>query len=163
MKLTHYAAAPVSGIRAIPQGKDTFKPRGFWVTDDDCEDNWRNWCVSESFALERLTHIHDVVLSPGANVLVLQSAAEIDDFTAEYVDGTSRHYRDIRWREVRRKYSGLIVTPYIWARRLHDGTGWYYSWDCASGCIWDPKAIAGVTLREVVPVPVCLQHVDTAA
>jgi hypothetical protein len=57
----------------------------------------------------------------------------------------------IAWDRLRERYQGLIVTPYIWERRLTMGNGpdamWYYFWDCASGCIWDPAAIASVTPR----------------
>ena len=39
-------------------------------------------------------------------------------------------------------YQGIIIAPYLWTRRHHESTGWYYSWDCASGVIWDARAIA---------------------
>jgi len=149
MKLVHYAKKPVERLREIPQEKDKFKPRGFWVSDDDCEDNWKAWCKSEGYGLDRLVCIHDVALAENANVLFLQSSWAIDSFTQQFaIEEDCYRYRDINWSAVREQWDGLIITPYIWTRRLDGDAGWYYSWDCASGCIWRPRAIASVTLRQ---------------
>lgn len=133
------------------------KPRGLWVSVDGEENCWRSWCLSESFGLERLTHIHDVKLRPDAHVLVLRGAFGIDAFTQEYgreVPICSWTQVAIDWPAVAARYAGLIITPYVWERRLHDRTSWYYGWDCASGCIWDAAAIASVNLQGIVSVPV---------
>ena len=45
-------------------------------------------------------------------------------------------------------WAGIEIAPYIWARRLDGPARWYYGWDAASGCIWDPTA-AAVELTEV--------------
>ena len=158
MKLVHYSAAPAGPLRVMPQeangNPNLFKPRGFWVSDDACEDNWRAWCERESFRPESLLCASDVELAPGANILLIRTAADIDRFTREWC---IRPYPEIQsnifvnWRGVRERYQGMIVTPYIWSRRLCMGDTpdamWYYTWDCASGCIWDPAAIASVRLR----------------
>lgn len=50
-----------------------------------------------------------------------------------------KQLRGIMWHEVAKKYSGILITPY-----LHQATYshfWYENWDCASGCIWDKDAI----------------------
>ena len=52
---------------------------------------------------------------------------------------------DIDWNRVAKKYQGIIITPYIWERRLTTTCTWYYGWDVASGCIWDNKAIKEIT------------------
>lgn len=157
MKLVHYSDAPIGPLRVIEQRKgdrlDQFKPRGLWVSDDDCADNWRTWCEAEQWGLDRLTHVHDVELAPAANLLVLRTVADIDAFTRQWAvhpipEITSNMFMD--WEGVRRRCQGLIITPYIWERRLSYGADdamWYYSWDCASGCIWDPAAIASIRLR----------------
>jgi hypothetical protein len=132
------------------------KPRGCWITDDS-EHCWREWCVGESFMLDSLTHKHEVVLDE-SNILILRSAYDLDDFTQEFAvpkwwgpPEEPRRWRDlcIDWRKVAQKYSGLIITPYQWSRRMHEGYNWYYSWDCASGCIWDTKAILDIRLIAV--------------
>lgn len=45
------------------------------------------------------------------------------------------------WIDVASRYSGIEIAPYQWKRRIHPSTFWYYTWDCASGCIWDLSAI----------------------
>ncbi len=156
MQLVHYSAAPVAEIRSAEQpSEDHFKPRGFWVSDDACEDNWRSWCEAEGFRLENLTHVHDVALAPDANILHLSSAYEIDAFTRAYSLETQQVWRnrDMDWRRLAREFQGIIITPYVWARRLDGDAGWYCSWDCASGCIWDARAITSIALREIRPMP----------
>lgn len=132
------------------------KPRGFWITDDS-ESCWREWCVGERFGLEALTHKHEVVLDE-SGVLILRNEWELDDFTREFrvyqwwgPDGDPRKYRDIciDWAKVAERYTGLIITPYQGSRRLHDGYSWYYTWDCASGCIWKASAIKEIRLIEI--------------
>lgn len=50
----------------------------------------------------------------------------------------------IDWRRVAESYQGIVIAPYVWARRHHLASGWYYAWDCASGCIWDSAAVAAI-------------------
>jgi hypothetical protein len=54
---------------------------------------------------------------------------------------------EIEWRKVAERFDGIIIAPYIWQRRLDLESSWYYSWDCASGCIWNASAV-----REIVPM-----------
>ena len=46
------------------------------------------------------------------------------------------------WDDVVRQYDGLIIAPYQWAKRCD--YSWYYGWDCASGVIWNLRAVASV-------------------
>lgn len=155
MRLVHYSAEQLGEIKFTEQWlKPHFKPRGLWVSVDSCEENWRWWCEAESFSLQSLAQVHDIALAPTANVLELSSAEGIDRFTeqfgASYDFMTPRLQRKgqvVRWAEVAQQYDGIIIAPYIWGRRLHAGTEWYYPWDCASGCIWEPRAVADVKLR----------------
>lgn len=130
------------------------KPRGFWITDDT-ENCWRSWCVSQKFSLGMLTHKHEVTLDEG-NILILRQLYDLDDFSEQWgiakwwgPDGEPRKYRDwvIDWDKVVARYDGLIITPYIWERRMEHN--WYYGWDCASGCIWKPSAIKTIRLIEI--------------
>lgn len=57
----------------------------------------------------------------------------------------SKHYvYYIDWDRVASKHDGIIIAPYCWQQRLKDETFWYYSWDCASGCIWHPRAVTAL-------------------
>jgi hypothetical protein len=128
-----------------------YKPVGLWVSVEG-PDDWKSWCESESFSLDRLKYEHRVILSPSANVLVLSGAGEIKAFTAQY-GITARYPGDaaIDWPRVSREFDGLIIAPYCWQCRFSDETFWYYGWDCASGCIWRARAIESVLpARETV-------------
>lgn len=166
MKLVHYSNAPVrlEDLKRLEQSElngQYFKPRGLWVSDDDEEWNWRTWCEEEDFRLDHLTHANEVILVPDPNVLILNSATDIDRFSAEFatfgegelpeiVRITLRTTLFLNWPRVMQRWNGIIITPYIVARRLASECMWYYGWDCASGCLWEPSAIASITLQEVL-------------
>lgn len=125
------------------------KPIGCWITDDsDC--CWKTWCIGNDFGLDRLTHKHEVILDD-SNVLILESAEDIDNFGREWSCTKSGKWMDryILWDQVAKKYDGLIITPYQWSRRMERSSSWYYGWDCAGGCIWKPSAIKEVRLISI--------------
>ena len=133
---------------------DYEKPVGCWITDDS-DNCWRSWCEGEQFSLESLTHKHEVILDE-SNILILRCAGDLDYFTEEYGGdcrwGPAKQYvnRYIDWHKVAARHDGLIITPYIWRRRME--LNWYYPWDCASGCIWKAQAIKGIRLLEISEV-----------
>lgn len=151
MNLMHYAHAEVPDLLEDRSQFDdkgqpiTFKPRGLWVSVTG-PDDWRSWCEAESFNTG-WSHVYDVTLSPDANILHLTFASDLDRFTRDY--GREGSYRDmeIAWHEVAELYDGLIIAPYQWTRRMD--LMWYYSWDCASGCIWNVNAIGSLSRRKV--------------
>lgn len=129
------------------------KPIGYWITDDS-EDCWASWCRNNDFGLDQLTHKHEIVLDE-SNLLILRSLSQFDFFNQEwgspyYWGGANGNkFRDwcIDWWRVAERYDGLIITPYKWQRRLQ--LNWYYSWDCASGCIWNVDAVKDIRLIEI--------------
>ncbi len=148
MDLIHYSNALLGEVESVEQQADpTCKPSGLWVSDDDCEDNWRAWCEAEDYHVGHLRWRHRVNLRPDAKIVRLSSANEIDAFTKKYHRppwiGASSYFID--WDAVADDFAGIIITPYVWARRL-EGAAWYYGWDCASGCIWDASAIASMSV-----------------
>ena len=49
---------------------------------------------------------------------------------------------------------GIIISPYQWDCRLALESGWYYGWDCSSGCIWDISCIQDfIFLEENLEMP----------
>jgi hypothetical protein len=82
-------------------------------------------------------------MTTDARVLHLSSSDELLAFHAEFgLDNWK-----VSWIAVAEQWQGIIIAPYLWERRLGDPS-WYYTWDCASGCIWDATAIASVSLTE---------------
>lgn len=159
MRLVHYSAKPIVSVHSVSHRKGagrrgdgdvSDKPAGFWVSDDDAEMNWREWCLGENFHLEALRYKQEVILSPHAKMLYLNSAADLDSFTREYgaspYSGWERRY--INWRPIVRDYQGIVITPYIWERRLSNDVPWYYGWDCASGVIWDARAVESLLIDQ---------------
>jgi hypothetical protein len=147
MMLSHFSDKPLSRASLVALEPDSthWKPRGFWVSVDG-PDDWEEWCASEGFRLERLAIRHRVTLTGAANILRLSFGMELDDFTRRY-SGEWCGFRGnkIDWPKVAADYDGIIIAPYVSSCRL-DGpsSDWYYSWDCASGCIWNLDVITSV-------------------
>lgn len=150
MRLLHYQAKEITlddRVYAQPNQLSTYnKPRGFWVSVEG-PDDWRSWCISEGFREDTLGVAHEVTLADGANILFLESEDDLEAFEEEY--GGQDHvipqlsYIAIDWARVSEDYDGIIIAPYQWGSRL--SRMWYYTWDAASGCIWNLDAIASVT------------------
>jgi hypothetical protein len=135
--------APVTYIQP-PDITFSRKPAGLWVSVDG-EQDWKEWCESEKFSVDKLTIRHRVVLRDKAPILTLASAQEILEFQDTYGkpdilnELIQSKYMAIDWPRVATEYAGIIIAPYQWCLRMD--LMWYYSWDCASGCIWDISAI----------------------
>jgi len=155
MTLSHYTKRAKLGARVAREqpAEPDWKPYGLWVSVDG-PDDWTEWCLAEDFCLNALKYRWVVTLKEDANILRLATTWDLVDFTNTYgVDiglGTYGYYQ-INWKAVALVYQGIIIAPYNWECRLGDyGEAsyrvhhWYYTWDCASGCIWDPSAIASM-------------------
>ena len=147
MRLLHYSREPFifdPGAEYVQHTLD--KPVGLWLSVEG-EHDWAWWATEEAGWTDRLTHASEVVLEPDAKILRLASASDIDWLTREYAAPGPYSYID--WQRVAATYQGIIIAPYIWQRRLDQTSRWYYTWDCASGCIWDASAVAAVVPCEV--------------
>lgn len=149
MRLIHYSETPLTKVVSKPHresGAGLYKTPGLWVSVEG-EDDWLSWCRAEQWRLTSFKYATLVLLANDAKILRLKSSREIDRFTKEYVtfsSGPHRYTRDVDWPRIRSLYQGLIIAPYCWDRRLAEHTSWYYGWDCASGVIWDAKAVASL-------------------
>jgi hypothetical protein len=152
MKLVHYSTRPIhevySNIPVVGRARRHDKPVGFWVSDDDCEDNWFNWCQGENWGLDRLKFCCEVICDQ-SKLLILKSKSELSAFSHKYK--TQPFYPDlsligINWTKVGESYAGIVITPYIWECRnsVNSVFHWYWGWDCASGCIWDASIISEI-------------------
>lgn len=154
MKLIHYTNEPFD---LEPRNYDEeelsrhAKPNGLWVSVEG-EYDWFWWCIEGAYYLDCLAVSYEVFLKEDANILHLKTADEIRAFGKMYqvpskwpwVEGD---VSELRWSEIKEKYQGIVIAPYQWDCRMADETGWYYGWDCASGCIWDLDCIKEFTLR----------------
>lgn len=153
MKLVHFAREPFAGeLEPREQRVEAYrKPNGLWLSDED-EYGWSQWCTDEVDWPDRLAYGYAVTIGDNAKVLHLATEESLDAFTEDYGDHedrfgaySGRRFVDhIRWADVAKEWQGILITPYQSSRRLAPLTSWYYTWDCASGCIWDPAAIASI-------------------
>ena len=154
-RLVHFSKKPIQQVRSVIEQKINSKPKGFWFSVEGNGDGWKRWCKARSFTIGRFEYENEIELESGANIRMLSSVLDIDLFHREFkvpCPGMETWMdRYIDWRMVAHQYQGIIISPYIWERRL-DGEAhtWYYSWDCASGCIWDAKAIRAIKTFKVV-------------
>jgi hypothetical protein len=151
-QLRHYSLCQHIEPYDFPQGRwpeqRAHKPVGLWISVEGGEDvwGWSDWCRVESWDIGPWEHA--VTLAPDANVLHIGTPDDLRSFHREYEDVGNY---GIRWRDVESAHDGIVITPYLWSMRLDVEVGWYYSWDCASGCIWKADAIADVTLLGATP------------
>ena len=148
MQLSHYSNEVVTSVRPEAQAeKKHSKPKGFWVSVDGPND-WKEWCTSEYYAGFGAIR-HRVILSDSARILHLKSVFDIDCFHEEYSENVDWHFmphiKYPNWQRVASEYDGIIIAPYQWQRRFDgEASGWYYPWDCASGCIWNGNIISNI-------------------
>lgn len=149
-RLVHYSETPLvfDATREYLQ-TEHFKPVGLWLSvegnDEESEESaygWKAWCGDNDFRPEWLAYETEFDVLPGATVLRIDSAGALLAFTHRYGRKGRSHYDSaIDWSAVASAYNGIIIAPYIWECRLSQETFWYYSWDCASGCFWNLRAL----------------------
>lgn len=153
MNLSHYSDHDEVAPYAVAQDSPSpvGKPRGLWVSVDG-PDDWAEWNRVEQFRDIGAQHRHRVTLAPSSTVLHLGTLDALLEFSEAY--RAPHPWRDggtgvttIDWQRVAERHQGVIIAPYQWPARLN--LMWYYPWDCASGCIWDPAAIDSVARVEV--------------
>lgn len=144
MTFYHYSATPLvlDHARTYEQPAAHFKPVGLWLSVDE---DWKRWCDAEDFNAEALVHRTQVDVGT-ANLLVIDNVEALDAFTARYrLRGMEYEaLRAIDWPRVKSLYDGIVIAPYLWERRLAEHTFWYYTWDCASACVWNVAALSVV-------------------
>lgn len=148
MRLIHFSEKKLKDVVAVPQESRGFKPRGLWVSDED-DYGWRAWCLGEGFRVERLAVAHEVKLYPESRVLYVKGEAQLHALASKYGNDDCWGDRwetgwDVRWDLIAKRHQGIVISPYLAERRFDPAFFWYYAWDCASGCIWDPTAIESI-------------------
>jgi hypothetical protein len=150
----HWSAEPLAVARLESRNPvhewKRDKPHGLWFSVGDGPDGWRDWCEQNDFALNSFVWRNVINFRGDAKILRISGAKELDALTAEYRHASAPNWADrvlaeyaIDWARVGERYQGIIIAPYCWSRRL--GLGWYYTWDCASGCVWDVAAIESIS------------------
>jgi hypothetical protein len=132
---TRIDANPTVEVRPTPSQQVGFKPDGFWYSVDR---DWERWCDGDEPEWLKGKYTHEVTLG-SENLLFIRTSDELRAFHREYQSESPLCW--INWPAVAQRYDGIEIAPYLWECRLHPEVGWYYTWDCASGCIWTPKGV----------------------
>ena len=127
------------------------KPEGLWY---ECQDGsstgWEEFCTTGlSSGYSKYDGTYNVILADdGYHILHITDESYFEKFYEMYSvnhpadpDGSKGYDKMIDWPKVAEHYSGIEICPYLDNKRMDDDSFWYYGWDVASGCIWDPKAI----------------------
>ena len=112
------------------------KPAGLWYS---CGYEWLNWMAyNMPHWFDAVEYIYELQIDP-EEILFIRTYEELMYFNrlyGKYIRGSGN---GIDWAEVAEDYKGIEICPYINSGRY--SLDWYYTWDIASGCIWDASAI----------------------
>jgi len=146
--LTHYSHSDILEPHSVEQKPDPLpKPRGLWLSVDS-DYGWREWGQGNEYGC--FDHCFEVELVYRHNVLITDDLLGFHSrFASPLYPDASYPIAYIKWQEVAKVYSGIIIPTYHFEFRFDTRVSdWYYGWDCASGCIWDAAAIASVSLAQ---------------
>lgn len=153
LPLAHYSAEIVKKVRSANQ--DWFpneKPNGFWISVED-ELSWPRFISNDRHTAtlgkrnKRFKHKHIVTFSPSANILWLETPKDLfnlEEFGKLKDDSIAYIY----WRILAKQFDGILISPYQYQCRCDKRCWWYNTWDCASGCIWNSKAVQSISLHD---------------
>lgn len=142
----HMSSRRLKKIKSTPIDKQSVsaKPEGFWYS---CGHEWLKWLKSEMPHWDKKYYYQvDVDYS---RVLRLTTYKDLIEFTKKYGQPTLPKFKRLKlfdpdWKKIAEEYSGIEICPYVHQARFK--LLWYYTWDVASGCIWDASAIKGLKL-----------------
>lgn len=148
----HYTEAPGPLVPRFAMQHNLFKPEGLWLSDDAQPQNWPAYLAYATGDTLKRHRRYDVYLRPGANLLHLATEDELRRFSRRYaligagpLESTlamQGYCLLIDWPIVAGEHDGILITPYQRNCRNDKDTYWYHTWDIATGCIWNPDAIA---------------------
>lgn len=143
--------------KVYKQSKNGIKPRGFWYS---CYNDWYNWVSGEMpewlYKYIHKININSKVLTDIENknkdkILVINNLKDFDIFNKRYghldknennnnIFSNNMKWKNylVNWDKVSKDYGGIEICPYLTQRKHYL---WYNTFDVASGCIWNTKAI----------------------
>lgn len=129
------------------------KPTGLWYSIGI---DWLKWCQSEGFWTQ-FKYLYELnldssVLTKGEpnaeKILSIETPAELTVFNRRYTKKTLIGSHCIDWERVQKDYGGIEFATYSKSYLTRDQILmiWYYSLDCAGGCIWNTRLIDSLRL-----------------
>lgn len=127
------------------------KPNGLWYEcQDGSSETWKEFCtVGITDGYGKYDSTYNVILKDsGYHILHITDDRHFEKFHKMYSvnhpadpDGTKGFDKMIDWPRVAEDYAGIEICPYLSDKRNDDDAFWYYGWDVASGCIWNPQGV----------------------
>lgn len=112
------------------------KPRGIWYS---CGIEWIDFTVNEQPHWFYPEYVYSLAIETDT-LVTIHNAADMKAFDDAY--GTTWK-ESIDWEACAEKYDGIEICP--WLRSMETKFPWYFGWDVASGCIWNPEIILDVS------------------
>lgn len=133
--------SPIEKINSTTGQISHFKPKGLWY---GVGKSWINWVQSEEPQWMG-KYIYKLTLTN--SVLKLSSVSATRQFSKKF-KADCPGLQCIDWQKVALEYSGIEIAPYQSSLRSSVLIPWYYTWDVASGCIWNVNAVQKFELVE---------------
>lgn len=168
VKSKYYFVSPskFTHFKRVPKQSQTLKPRGLWFA---CGDAWLRYVIEENFKEDTYKFLYEIEIN-NDNILFINSINEYEEFVNKF----SYVYKDkfympkfgpirgqwvesslvlIDWQQVQNKgFQGLIICPSLLNKLFKKHKGnienyfWYYTWDVASGVVWNKDAFKDAKL-----------------
>jgi hypothetical protein len=113
------------------------KPHGLWYSvgtgwldfiEKEYSHPWKGYRSAMNLSLKK------------DSILKITNEEEMKEFEKEFSAIEPRFGINlISWEKLAKDYKGIEISPYQGRNRRT--SQWYYTWDMASGCIWDTSAI----------------------
>jgi len=118
------------------------KPKGLWYS---CGDDWIQWASSEMPGMiNKANYLYKIEVNYD-KIKTVHSEAEFTFLEKEYGAKSMIGGTVIDWKKLQDDgFAGIEICPYFNNKRYT--AQWYYSWDVASGCIWDPAGLVDFKL-----------------
>lgn len=118
------------------------KPYGLWY---GIGTEWIDW-VRFNMPEWESPNLFEIIVDE-SNILKIETPKELEEFTRAFRDKSPKSLEfneyvfSINWSAVASFFAGIEISPYHHSMRMNNYTSWYYTWDVASGCIWDESGI----------------------
>ena len=145
----------LKNVTQLPPQPVPGKPKGLWYS---CGDEWIEWLeYNMPEWLDAAKYLYRIKL--GSGIYHISNEREFEAFEEKYVrlpeamaaalagmpDEILNNMKTPDFAALQADgYTGIEACPYLHSKR--DLSMWYYSWDVASGCIWDSRGIDSVEL-----------------
>lgn len=146
----HNSKRKIKKLKGVVEQVSDMKPRRLWYGFDD---SWLTFIKNEMPHLEG-KYFYEIDIN-SCNVLQLKTERQIRLFGQEYkvidrdlytmdkklYDLVKKSIFKIDWKRVSNEYDGIEINPYQSEMRMDNTHIWYYSWDVASGCVWNVNCL----------------------